>query len=475
MILKQYYLGCLAQASYLIADQRSGHAVVVDPRRDIDQYVEDATGLGCRIQDVFLTHLHADFLAGHLELRERTRATIRLGARAQAEYEFEAMGEGASLPVGSARIQVLETPGHSPESISLLVFDPEYSLEAPYAVLTGDTLFIGDVGRPDLRAALGWTAEKLASLLYDSVHEKLLTLPDETLVYPGHGAGSLCGRSLSNETVSTIGAQRAYNHALAPMSRERFVELVSTDLPDAPAYFTYDAVLNTRERPTLRQALSNELRPLEITELLELAGGGGQLLDTRPAEAFQAGHLPGALNIGLDGSYATWCGTLLSPERPIVLVTEPGKEEESAMRLGRIGFDNVAGFLSADRVARAAAVGGTAGVAGAGLRRIERISARELAERLRSDAPPTVIDVRNRGERAEKWIDPSLNLPLAQLNDHTEELSAGGLVVLCATGYRSAIAASLLERAGRADVSDLVGGLAAWEAAELPVVAAVPA
>jgi glyoxylase-like metal-dependent hydrolase (beta-lactamase superfamily II) len=258
LILKQHYLGCLAHASYLVADERGGRAAVVDPQRDVDQYLLDAEAHGCRIEHVFLTHFHADFVAGHLELRERTGATIHLGARAAAEYPFTPMEDGAVVSLGAVRLQVLETPGHSPESISILVFDDERNADEPYAVLTGDTLFIDDVGRPDLRASLGWEAGDLARMLYDSVH-KLARLPDRTLVYPGHGAGSLCGRTISTETMSTIGAQRRHNYALAPMSRERFVEIVTADLPDAPPYFTYDAVLNTRIRPTLEQALEREL------------------------------------------------------------------------------------------------------------------------------------------------------------------------------------------------------------------------
>ena len=358
MILKQYYLGCLAHASYLIADEASGQAAVVDPQRDVEQYLDDAAEAGCRIEHVFLTHFHADFVAGHLELRERAGASIHLGARAKAEYPFVAMRDGSSVDLGEVCLTVLETPGHSPESISILVYDPAHGMDEAYAVLSGDTLFIGDVGRPDLRGALGWSAEELASMLYDSLHDKLARLPDETLVYPAHGAGSLCGKNLSSETVSTVGIQRAYNYALAPMSRERFIETVTSDLPDAPAYFTYDAVLNARERPTLEQALERELHPLTIEQTLELAADGAQLLDTRDPAKFEGGHLQGSVNVGLSGSYATWCGTLLDPERPIVLIAEPGRELEAATRLGRIAFDSVAGYLRRDAVAgRPAGIG----------------------------------------------------------------------------------------------------------------------
>jgi hydroxyacylglutathione hydrolase len=460
MILKQYYLGCLAHASYLIGDESTGEAAVVDPQRDVAQYVADAEELGCRIEHVFLTHLHADFIAGHLELRDRTGATVRLGAQAKAEYEFTAMSDGAELRMGRVRLQVLETPGHSPESISILVYDDGRSDESPYAVLTGDTLFIGDVGRPDLRASLGWSADELASMLYDSLHDKLLPLPDETLVYPAHGAGSLCGKNLSTDTVSTIGVQRQYNYALQPMSRERFIELVTTDQPDTPAYFTYDAVLNARERPTLDEALDRGLRPLSLAELRALVAGGAELLDTRDPAEFEPAHIRGALNIGLGGSFATWCGTILDTERPVVLIAEPGRELEAATRLGRIGFDTVAGYLA----------GGMQQLEDAPelVGRVDRLTAGSLHEELASPAPPLLIDVRTPREWSEAHIDSAVNVPLSRLADRLHELPADrSLVVYCAGGYRSAIAVSLMRREGRRGVANLVGGIGAWESARL--------
>jgi hydroxyacylglutathione hydrolase len=457
VVLKQYYLGCLAHASYLIADEASGLAAVVDPQRDVAQYLADADDHGCRIAYVFLTHFHADFVAGHLELRERSGAAIHLGAQAEAEYPFVPMADGSILELGAVRLVVLETPGHSPESISILVYDPASGTDAPHAVLTGDTLFIGDVGRPDLRGALGWSAEQLGSMLYDSLHDKLARLPDETLVYPAHGAGSLCGKSLSSETVSTIGIQRAYNYALAPMSRERFIETVTSDLPDAPAYFTYDAVLNARERPTLEQALERELRPLTLEQVLELAADGAQLLDTREPAKFEGAHLRGSVNVGLGGSYATWCGTLLDPDRPIALIAEPGREVEAATRLGRIAFDTVAGYLAGGMQALAAGP--------APIDRIERITAGSLAERLAAPDPPLLIDVRAPGEWQERRIEAAVNLPLSRLPEQMATLRRDHpIVVHCASGYRSAIAASFMQRDGFAKVADLVGGLAAWEA-----------
>jgi hydroxyacylglutathione hydrolase len=460
VLLKQYYLGCLAHASYLVADPEAGTAAVVDPQRDVDEYVADAHAAGCRIDHVVLTHLHADFLAGHLELRDREGARIYLGARAEAEYEFTPLPDGGAIGFGDVRLQALETPGHSPESISLLVFDLAVDPDRPHALLSGDTLFVGDVGRPDLRSSLGWSAEELGSLLYDSIQTKILPLPDETLVYPAHGAGSLCGKHLSSETVSTVGIQRRYNYALQPMSREEFVRVVTADQPDSPAYFTYDAVLNTKERPTLEEALASELTPLSLEQVLELVASGAQLLDARTSVDFAGAHLPGAVNIGLEGSYATWAGTLLDHGEPIVIVVEPGSVEEAAVRLGRIGFDNVAGYLEGGMLAldtRPDLV-----------ERLERVTQATLAEQLAENDPPFVLDVRAESER-DPMIDGSVKVPLSHLDERLGELPRDRpIVVHCSSGYRSSIAASILRANGFDRVSDLVGGLSA----PLPVPAA---
>ncbi len=458
MILKQYYLGCLAHASYFIGDEASGAAAVVDPQRDIDQYIEEAKTRNMAIGHVFLTHFHADFAAGHLELRDRTGAVIHLGARAEADYAFERMRDGGSMNLGAIRLQFIETPGHSPESVCILVFDPEKEA-APYAALTGDTLFIGDVGRPDLRAALGWKAADLADLLYDSLHGKLLPATvDETLVYPAHGAGSLCGKNLSTDTVSTMGEQEKFNYALQPMDRDTFTRLITTDQPEAPAYFTYDAVFNAKEHDTLDHLLKRNLNPLSLDEVLNRAGAGGQVLDTRDAAEYEGAHLKGSINIGLGGQYASWAGTLLRRDRPIVLVTESGAEEESALRLGRIGFDHIAGYLDGGMHAladRPDLVG-----------RTDRITAATLEDRLdRDDPPPVILDIRSGSERTEKHIPGSLHVPLNHLEQRLEEIPGDATVIVqCAGGYRSAMAASILKRHGIDDVMDLVGGLSAWEA-----------
>src|SRR6476661_8073632 len=344
MILKQFYLNCLAHASYLIGDEQSRTAAVVDPQRDIGQYLALAREHSLDIKHVFLTHFHADFVAGHLELRDRTGATIYLGAAARAEYAFTPVRDGDVIEFGRVQLRPLETPGHTAESISIVVYDLDRSGTEPQAVLTGDTLFVGDVGRPDLRVALGWSASDLGGLLYDSVHGKLLTLPDHVGVYPAHGAGSLCGKALSKETSSTIGEQRRSNYALQPMSKAAFVELVTADQPDAPSYFTYDAVLNSQERPTLDKTLER-ISALTLDHVLALQAVGAQVLDTRDPAEFAAAHLAGSINVGLGGQYATWAGTILSRDHPIVVVADPGRESESAVRLGRIGFDHVVGYL----------------------------------------------------------------------------------------------------------------------------------
>src|ERR1700687_406553 len=318
----------------MIGDERTGTAAVVDPQRDTDQYIAFAAEHALKIKHVFLTHLHADFVAGHLELRDREGAAIYLGAAAKATYPFTPLRDGEILEFGRVRLKVLETPGHTPESISILVYDLNASGAEdgvpPHAVLTGDTLFIGDVGRPDLRAALGWSAAELGGMLYDSLHDKLLALPDPCLVYPAHGAGSLCGKALSKETVSTLGEQRRSNYALQPMSKEAFIQVVTADQPEAPAYFNYDAVLNSQERPTLDQALAREMNPLTLDRVLELQAAGAQILDTRDAVEFASAHLAGGINIGLVGQYATWAGTVLDRKHPIVIIADPGRENESA-------------------------------------------------------------------------------------------------------------------------------------------------
>jgi rhodanese-related sulfurtransferase/glyoxylase-like metal-dependent hydrolase (beta-lactamase superfamily II) len=467
MILKQYYLGCLAHASYLLADEESATAIIIDPQRDIQQYVADAKNLRVHIRHVFLTHFHADFIAGHLELRDHCGATIHLGSHAQAEYAFVPMKDGDTLDFPGLRLQVLETPGHTIESISILVFDLLNNPQNPCAVLTGDTLFIGDVGRPDLRASLGWSADDLGAHLYDSIHNKLLPLSDQTLIYPAHGAGSLCGKNISSDTVSTLGQQRLYNYALKPMSKREFIRLVTADQPDAPPYFTYDAILNTRERATLDKNLRQALQPIPLDEALRMAPAGtqtgAQLLDVHDAAEYATGHLRDSLNIGLGGQYATWAGTVLDRTRPIIIVAEPGREQEAALRLGRIGFDQVKGYLSGGMEALAAHPNLVAAT--------RRTSVLTAAEELASPRPPLILDVRTPSEWTTKHIEGSLNIPLNHLQERIAEIPHNRrIAVHCAGGYRSSIAASILHLSGISDLTEIVGGIAAWEAAQLPLI-----
>jgi len=465
VIFKQFYLPCLAHASYLIGDEATGTAAVIDPQRDTDQYIAFASEHSLKIKHVFLTHLHADFVAGHLELRERAGAAIYLGAAAKAGYTFTPLHDGETVEFGRVRLKILETPGHTPESISILVYDLDSrgggNNKEPYAVLTGDTLFIGDVGRPDLRAALGWSASQLGGMLYDSLHTKLLALPDQSLVYPAHGAGSLCGKSLSKETVSSLGEQRRTNYALQPMSKEAFIQVVTADQPDAPAYFNYDAVLNSEERPTLDQTLAH-VNPMTLDDVLALQSVGAQILDTRDSAEFAAAHLSGSINIGLGGQYATWAGTILSREHPIVIIADPGREAEAATRLGRIGFDHIVGFLKDGLHSLESRPELTATT--------ERLSAPFAAELLSSTEPPVAIDVRMPREREQKRISGSLPFPLNHLVENLGKIPKGRpLIVYCAGGYRSSIAASLLQRSGFDRVSEIAGGIVGWETAKLPI------
>jgi hydroxyacylglutathione hydrolase len=453
MIFRQFYLGCLAHASYLVGD--GGEAAVVDPRRDVDEYLDEARVQGLTIRWVLETHLHADFVSGHRELAARTGATIVMGEKARAAFPHRAVRDGDEIPVGGLRLRILETPGHTPESISILVSDT-----APRLVLTGDTLFIGDVGRPDLAAsAAGLTAGDMAGALYDSLHGKLLTLPDDVAVYPAHGAGSLCGRNISSETSSTIGVQRRTNYALGPMSREDFVRLMTTDLPEVPAYFPRDVEINRTGAAPIPARVPAALSPAEARRL---ADGGATLLDVRPAAAFGAGHPDGAVHVGLAGQFASWAGALVPPEKPVVLVTEDAAgASEAATRLARVGLENVAGYLD----------GGVAAWDRAGLpvKRLEQIDVAELEARREDDPGLGVLDVRRPGEYAAGHVPGAANVPLDRLPKELDRIPRGRVAIICAGGYRSSVAASLLLRRGGFEPVNVVGGTGAWVAAGLPV------
>ncbi len=454
MIFEQHYLDCLSQASYLIGDESSGRAVVVDPRRDIGPYLESAAEHGLSIELVIETHFHADFLSGHLELAAATGAEIAYGSEAETEFESRKLADGERISLGDVVLEVRHTPGHTPESISLVVYEHAGDA-APYGVLTGDALFIGDVGRPDLLSSKGVTSHDLAAQLYDSLHEQLLTLPDGARVFPAHGAGSSCGKNLSTETTSTIGEQRLTNYALAPMAKEDFIRVVTDGQTAPPAYFAYDADRNRHLHPVLDEKAPPP--PLDMEQVVRRQRTGAILLDTRDPNEFAIGHLAGAVNVGMGGRYAEFAGGVIQPGAPIVLITEPGMELEAKNRLARIGFDNVVGHLAdpvqamldnPDEVVQSSRVD----VAGLEAARAERPDLQ-------------LVDVRQPGETADGTIDGAVLVPLTRLNERLASLDASRpTIVYCAGGFRSSIAASRLAAAGFEDVSDLLGGYGAWAA-----------
>ena len=450
MYFKQFYLGCLAHASYMIGSQ--GEAAVVDPRRDVDTYIDEAREQGFEIRHVIETHLHADFVSGHQELARRTGAKIYFGAKAGAQFDYVPVEDGDEIRMGDVTLRFLETPGHTPESVSVLVIDRPVSAE-PKAVLTGDTLFIGDVGRPDLLGSK-MSAQELAGMLYDSLHGKLLTLPDSVEVYPAHGAGSLCGRNISSETSSTIGQQRQFNYALRPMPKEEFVRMMTTDLPEAPAYFSRDVAINRGGASQLAEL--PDPAALAARDVETLQRKGAVVLDTRPAAQYGAGHVPGSLHIGLSGQFASWAGALISPRVPILFVAEDEEQvREARTRLARVGLDNVVGYLAGgilewDR-------------AGLPLARMEQMSVEELDARIRERLTGRVVDVRRPAEWQAGHIPNAVHLPLNTLAQSAGALDKGEpFAVICAGGYRSSIGTSILEQLGFTRVTNVVGGMAAW-------------
>jgi rhodanese-related sulfurtransferase/glyoxylase-like metal-dependent hydrolase (beta-lactamase superfamily II) len=458
MVFEQYYLECLSHASYLVGDTTTGRAVVVDPQRDVSGYLADAAEAGLTITHVVETHFHADFLSGHLELAAATGAAIVYGRAAEGRVEFpiEAMGDGDHIPLGEVDLEILETPGHTPESISVVVREhgPD---SAPFGVLTGDTLFIGDVGRPDLLAAVGHTADELAHQLYDSLHQKLMALPDETRVFPAHGAGSACGKSLSTETVSTIGEQRRTNYALQPMSAQAFVEAVTDGQSVAPLYFLFAATKNRQERELHDEAA--EVGVLSLDEVLAARDDGAVVIDTRDNQVYAQGHLKGAVNVGLNGRFAEYAGEVMEPDTPVVIVCEPGTEREARTRLARIGFDNLLGALDDPIQAMATHP--------EHVERMSRLAVAQLKQRMAEVPDLVLVDIRNPGETALGTIPGAIEMGLPAMLRRQDELDKDApIVVYCAGGYRSAIASSLLRSHGFTDVSDLVGGYTAWTGTE---------
>jgi glyoxylase-like metal-dependent hydrolase (beta-lactamase superfamily II) len=457
MYFKQFYLGCLAHASYLIGSE--GEAVVVDPQRDVDEYIAEAAANDLKIKYVVETHLHADFVSGHQEIAARTGAQIVFGEKAGAQFEHRAVRDGEEVRIGKAVLKFIETPGHTPEGICVLVTDTETPGE-PQKLLTGDTLFIGDVGRPDLAGGKGYTPHMMAEMMFDSL-QKILKLPDEVEVYPAHGAGSMCGRNMSKETSSTIGEQRKFNYALKPMSKEEFVKMMTADLPEAPSYFPKDAEINRSGARGL-----NELQPpvaLAPHQVLELRDAGHVLLDVRSAADFGAAHVAGSLNIGLGGQFAMWAGSLIPLNAAIVVVADTNAQvDESVVRLARVGIENVKGYLD----------GGVQSWREAGFptSAIEQVTVAQLKEQM-ANSDVQIVDVRRPAEYVDGHVPHAFNAPLANLYTslgplplEKDKLTA----VICAGGYRSSAAASLLQKHGFSNLINVSGGTGAWINAGYP-------
>jgi hydroxyacylglutathione hydrolase len=455
MYFEQFYLGCLAHASYMLGSE--GEAVVVDPQRDVDLYLQAADERGLKIRHIFETHLHADFVSGHVELARRTGATIYIGERAGAAFPHVPLRDGFELRVGQAHIAAVETPGHTPESVCLIVTDQEKS-SRPWAVLTGDTLFIGDVGRPDLSPT--HTSQQLAGMLYDSLHGKLLPLADEVLVYPAHGAGSLCGRNMRAERFSTVGTERLTNYALQIKDRDEFIRQLTTNLPARPEYFFQDAQINRQGAPAL-----TDLPPLAAVSAAELERLLEQevfALDVRPTAEFAAAHVPRSVNIALSGQFATWAATVLGLNaRPVLIAETPEQYAEARMRLARVGIEGARGYLE----------GGVAGwqQAGLSLAKLPQITARELKQCL-NGGEMRVLDVRREPEWQAGHIAQAAWWPLDRFKVSAPEVDpATPLAIHCQSGYRSVIACSLLRRAGLENVINVTDGFEAWQQAGMEV------
>ncbi|MDH6193589.1 hydroxyacylglutathione hydrolase [Mycobacterium frederiksbergense] len=458
MILEQYYIECLSHASYLIGDETSGRAIVVDPRRDITEYLADAQRFGLTIEGVINTHFHADFVSGHLELVDATGAWIGFGEAAETAYPIRRLAAGERISLGTVELEILATPGHTWESISVLV--REHPGASPTAVLTGDSLFIGDVGRPDLVNLGDGSTSDLARAMYHTIHDTLFALPDDVTVMPAHGAGSSCGKNLSTELTSTIGEQRRTNPSVQPMSEADFVELITNGQPAAPAYFSVNAAMNKRAHPLLDQDRAiPAFSPAQVREALE---AGVRLVDARSVDEFAAGHLRDSVNVGFDGRFAETGGMVAEVGEQIVLIAYPGEEQEAALRLARIGSDNAIGYLNVDRDGSFPAELSDLVVTA------PRVGIAEL-DRMLDAQHVTLIDIRNPGERESGAIPGSLAIPLAQLRTRFDDIPTDKPIVLhCAGGWRSSVAASLLRAEGFTGAADLVGGYNAWAEAQVP-------
>ncbi len=451
MQFKQFYLGCLSHASYYIGS--GGEAAIIDPQRDIQQYLDEAEAHNQKIKYVIETHSHADFVSGHIELAEKTGAEIVYGQRANTQFPTLKVKDGDELAVGNVKLRIMETPGHTPEGITIIAedtVDADKSVRAP-KMFTGDTLFIGDVGRPDLVGSKGFTAQQMGEMLYDSLHEKILKMPDETEVYPAHGAGSLCGKSLSKETWSTLGEQRRFNYALQPMSKEEFVKIVAADQPEVPAYFPKSAAKNMEGSASL----ADLPKPAEFrSEQIDVFDG--VVLDVRPNFEYGAGHVMNSINIGLSGQFASWAGTMIPVGTPIAIVAAAAEHvDEAFMRLARVGHETVTGYILFDEYQ-----GET--------KQVEQVPVEEVAELAKTEKSFQFVDVRRPAEHANGRAVRTVNIPLDKLPTEFERLDPEApTYVICQGGYRSSLGASILENAGFKKIYNVTGGTAAWQAAGL--------
>jgi glyoxylase-like metal-dependent hydrolase (beta-lactamase superfamily II)/rhodanese-related sulfurtransferase len=447
MQFKQFYLGCLSHASYYIGS--NGEAAIIDPQRDIQQYLDEADANGQKIKYVIETHSHADFVSGHIELAEKTGAQIVYGQRANTQFPTHKVNDGDELQVGNVTLSFMETPGHTPEGITIVARDQD-APSAPLKMFTGDTLFIGDVGRPDLIGSKGFTAAQMGEMLYDSLHEKILKQPDETEVYPAHGAGSLCGKSLSKETWSTLGEQKRFNYALQPMTKEQFVNIVAADQPEVPAYFPKSAAKNLEGS----RSLAELEKPVELTTA-QIGEFDGVVLDVRVNNEYGAGHIPNSVNIGLGGQFASWAGTMIPIGTPIAIVAGTSEQvDEAFMRLARVGHETVKGFILIENYIDEK-------------KTIEQVSVESVAELAKAGAIQ-FVDVRRAAEHANGHAAGTINIPLDKLPSDFEQLDPEApTYVICQGGYRSSLGTSILENAGFKEIYNVTGGTSAWQAAGL--------
>lgn len=467
MFFKQFYLGCLAHASYLIGSK--GLACVVDPQRDIQEYLRIAQREGLTVKYIIETHVHADFVSGHKELAQATGAQIIFGSKAKLEFEHKAVKDNETITLGDLELTFLETPGHTPESICILVKDlaageieaeVDTTSSASMKLLTGDTLFIGDVGRPDLVAAYGIGPEDMAGMLYDSLHQKILTLPEETEIYPAHGAGSLCGKNISKENTSTLALQKKFNWALRPMGKEEFVGLLTTDLPEVPGYFSVAVATNKQGAINVEDIPKPE--KFTADQVIEKCKEGYVILDTRKAACFAEGHIPGSINIGLDGQFASWCGIMFDCSTKFIIVPQFDYDlEEVVVRLARAGMENARGTITIqDWQEQQKEIP---------LQTLPTISPRELSKLLNEKPDLKVLDVRRPGEFQQGHVAGARNISLAELPKKLASLEKNDWHLICLGGYRSSMAASLLLKEGFTDIVSTEGGTAAWKSEGLPL------